>query len=72
MVTQQELQIGMRVRHKVSGKIGTVRADPRNPSQIVTAASFCVAVAYRKPSGRLAYPFWHVENLEIVQSEEQG
>ena len=72
MVTRENLRPGMNVRHLVSGKIGTVRADPRNAAQLMPLASFCVAVTYRKLNGRLAYPNWHVVNLEIVRSDEQG
>ena len=70
MVTRESLQPGMDVRHKVSGKIGKVRADPRNASQLMVGVSWMVAVTYRKLSGRLAYPYWHLENIEIVGSEE--
>ena len=69
MVTREDLTPGMTVRNLQSGKTGIVRANPRNPSELIPRADFCVAVASRKPNNRLDYPSWRVDNIEIVETQ---
>ena len=63
-----ELKPGLQVRNTVSNRIGTLRADPKNPKKLHRAHRQYVAVM-TGPSGRrglmtpLRPALWYVPNL---------
>jgi hypothetical protein len=65
MMQKSDLTPGMKVRNKVSGRIGEVTGLSNGE---VGCASWCVPVRARtmsgKGKGKWDYPIWNLENLE--------
>lgn len=65
---KSDLKPGMRVRNKVSGSIAEVQGDKRG--KLLGGNPEYVMVRFRTKTGRtigrLQYPFWFIDNLEIV------
>lgn len=61
---KSELKPGMKVRHIVSGNTGEVYT--------LNCVNYCVSIRRRigsgKNKGHYVYPFWNIQNLEIVSA----
>lgn len=68
---RSELKPGMQVRNTVTGSTGEIRADHDDSSQVMFSAEWCVPIRRRNASGKLqgkwTYPYWQVENLELLK-----
>jgi len=64
---KSELKPGMKVRNKISGRVGEVKGLPDGE---LGCADWCVSIRARTTSGkhrgRWDYPIWNVKNLEAA------
>lgn len=64
---KDDLGPGVKVRNAESGRIGTLRADPENESELMKASVSTVAVETRirsgKNAGRKDYAWWSLSNV---------
>lgn len=70
MKTKEGLESGMLVRNRKSGNIGELISeapyDTEQKKQIYKIREPMVYVRWRRPSGKLRYEFWNLENIELV------
>lgn len=70
MVKRKDLKPGRLVKNMTTGTVGEVRTDPENKSRLRTAHHNYVAVRTTvktgKNTGKLIYPYWLLEHIEIV------
>jgi hypothetical protein len=64
---KSDLQPGMHVRNKISGRVGELRG---REGKLLHRSSWCVAIRSRtvsgKHKGRWDYDSWDLKNLEMV------
>lgn len=59
---RSQLKPGMRLKNKISGKVGEVRGKL---TKLLGAHQDYVAIRLRGPQ-KCSYPYWDLENVEIV------
>jgi len=65
-VQRRDLKPGMQIMNKISGLIGTVRADSQDPKKLVKMCETAVAVKLTYATGHRGHTFWSLYNVERV------